>query len=133
MFRTDHRGASFRLNAQQLQAMAGPLAGVLYEVGLVENDPGPVDGMETIRVFAEEIVVDDDPTRSIGLILIDAQNLDGSLSIDHEYLGLPVQFYGSGTYNEDRPFRTPGLHCDDCLAGFAKPHVVGQDCAFLGQ
>ena len=32
-----------------------------------------LDGLETIRVFTEEIVIDDDPTRSVGLVPIYAE------------------------------------------------------------
>ena len=79
--------------------MAGPLAGILDEVGLVKNDPGPFDSVKPVCVFAEDVVIDDDSARSLGLTIIDAQNLNGCIVIDHEYLALPVEFQGGGTHD----------------------------------
>ena len=121
------------MHAQQLEAMAGPLAGILDEVGFVEDDAGPGDGVEPFGVFAQEIVVDDDPAWRIDLVLINAKHFDARVAIDHEDFASPVELQRRGAHDEDNALWASCLHGDDGLAGLAQAHVVGEDGALLGQ
>lgn len=63
--------------------MSSSLAGVLYKMCLVKNDARPIYGMEAIRMFAEDIVVDDDPTWIFDLDGVYPEYLYRGIAIDY--------------------------------------------------
>ena len=85
--RADQCRTCLGLNAQQFQAMTCSFAGVLNEVGFIENNPGPVYGMEAFRILAEQIIIYDYPTRGGGLVFARLGSVHGwttaHRSMDH--------------------------------------------------
>ena len=90
--RADYWSSRVGLHAEQLQAMRRALTRVFDEVGLIENDSGPIDAVQAVSVFADDVVVDDHPARVLCDHAINADDLDGGIRVDHQDLALLVQF-----------------------------------------
>jgi hypothetical protein len=131
--RSDGSGLGVPLHAEELQAVASPLAGILDEVGLVQDHPGPADVVEPRGMLGEEIVVDDHPAGVFCRRYRAADNFYGGIRVDEEDFPAPVELERSGAHDEDFALGRPHLHRDDGLAGLSQIHVVTQHGAFLGQ
>ena len=88
----DHRGAAFLLNPEQLETVAGALAGILNEMRLVQDHSGPWNVVQPGGVLRQQIVIDDDPARSaVGGAVLCADHLHHGIRIDHADFAPPVE------------------------------------------